>query len=207
VSGIPINCAGTGQDGEIQAGVPFPTLRFTDNSSGTVRDNLTGLIWLKNANCFGGQTWGNALSAANNLADDPASTTTDCGLPHGSVASDWRLPNIKELQCLIDFGFFSPALSNAAGTAKRIIAANDSRDRGPVLAQLRQYLEWFKVLAQLCQESGAFASTRAYLHVAEQIVGLAKQNEGWLRQTATGRGRRAEQDRSGEAGQGRNRAE
>jgi hypothetical protein len=118
VSGIPINCAGTGQDGEIQAGVPFPTPRFTDNGSGTVRDNLTGLIWLKNANCFGGQTWGNALSAANNLADDPASTTTDCGLPHGSVASDWRLPNVKELQSLIDFGFLSPALSNAAGTAK-----------------------------------------------------------------------------------------
>jgi len=48
----------------------------------------------------------------------------------------------------------------------RIIAANDSRDRGPVLAQLRQDLERFKVLARLCQESGAFASTRAYLHVA-----------------------------------------
>lgn len=89
----------------------------------------------------------------------------------------------------------------------RIIAANDSRERGPVLAQLRQDLEWFKVLARLCQESGAFASTRAYLHVAEQIVGLAKQNEGWLRQTATGRGLRADQDRSGEAGQGQNRAE
>jgi len=89
----------------------------------------------------------------------------------------------------------------------RIIEANDSRDRGPVLAHLRQELEWFKVLARLCHESGAFASTRAYLYVAELIVGLAKQNEGWLRQTATGRGRRADQDRSGEAGQGQSRAE
>jgi hypothetical protein len=90
---------------------------------------------------------------------------------------------------------------------ERIIEANDSRDRGPVLAHLRQDLEWFTVLARLCQESGAFASTRAYLSVAEPIVGLAKQNEGWLRQTVTGRGRRADQDRSGEAGQGQNRAE
>jgi hypothetical protein len=89
----------------------------------------------------------------------------------------------------------------------RIIEANDSRDRGPVLEQLRQELERFKVLARLCHESGAFASTRAYLYVAEQIVGLAKQNEGWLRQTVTGRGRRADQDRSGEAGQGQSRAE
>jgi hypothetical protein len=43
VSGIPINCAGTGQDREIQAGIPFPTPRFTDNSSGTVTDKLTGV--------------------------------------------------------------------------------------------------------------------------------------------------------------------
>jgi hypothetical protein len=32
------------------------------------------------------------------------------------VAGDWRLPNVKELLSLIDFGFFAPALSNAAGT-------------------------------------------------------------------------------------------
>jgi hypothetical protein len=29
-----------------------------------------------------------------------------------------RLPNVKELQSLIDFAYFSPALSNATGTAK-----------------------------------------------------------------------------------------
>jgi hypothetical protein len=32
-------------------GVAWPNPRFTDNSDGTVTDNLTGLIWLKNANC------------------------------------------------------------------------------------------------------------------------------------------------------------
>ena len=34
-------------------GVAWPNPRFTDNGNGTVTDNLTGLIWLKNANCFG----------------------------------------------------------------------------------------------------------------------------------------------------------
>jgi Protein of unknown function (DUF1566) len=34
------------------------------------------------------------------------------------VAGDWRLPNVREMHSLIDFGFFSPALSNIAGTAQ-----------------------------------------------------------------------------------------
>ena len=40
------------------------------------------------------------------------------------------------------------------------------------------------MLARLCHESGGFRSTRAYLYVAEQVVALARQNEGWLRSTA-----------------------
>ena len=64
-----------------------------------------------------------------------------------------------------------------------IIEANNSRERGPLLEKLRQELEWFKVRCRLCHESGAFRNTRAYLYVAEQFVAIAKQNEGWLRQT------------------------
>ena len=41
----------TGDDGEYQKGFEWPVPRFTDNENGTVTDNLTGLIWLKNANC------------------------------------------------------------------------------------------------------------------------------------------------------------
>ena len=94
-----------GDDGDIQAGVPWPTPRFTDKRNGTVKDNLTGLIWLKNANCFvGGVTWAQALTDANSLADG------SCGLSDGSVAGAWRLPNVKELQSLVDFGNANPAL-------------------------------------------------------------------------------------------------
>lgn len=53
-----------------------------------------------------------------------------------------------------------------------------------MLEQLRRELEGFEVLARLCHESQAFSGTRAYLYVAEQVVALSKQNEGWLRQPA-----------------------
>ncbi|MBF0551597.1 MAG: TIR domain-containing protein [Deltaproteobacteria bacterium] len=43
--------------------------RFTDNGNGTVTDQKTGLIWLKNANCFGRRTWDDAVTACQNLAD------------------------------------------------------------------------------------------------------------------------------------------
>ena len=52
--GNVINCAGTGQDGELQKGVKWPTPRFTVRANGTTKDNLTGLIWLTNANCPNG---------------------------------------------------------------------------------------------------------------------------------------------------------
>jgi hypothetical protein len=95
-SGNVISCAGTGQDGEYQLGATASP-RFTDNSDGTVTDNLTGLIWLKNANCFGLRVWADALTDANTLASG------SCGLTDGSSAGDWRLPNRRELLSLVDY--------------------------------------------------------------------------------------------------------
>jgi hypothetical protein len=93
-----------GDDGDLQKGVAWPVPRFTDNGDGTVTDNLTGLIWLKNANCFSTQTWANALSAANTL------NSGECSLTDGSNEGDWRLPNVRELYSLIDFSQHNPAL-------------------------------------------------------------------------------------------------
>ena len=101
-----------GEDGDLKKGVKWPNPRFTDNGNGAVTDNLTKLIWLKSANAFGKRTWEQALSDANTLSSGSA------GLTDGSVAGDWRLPNVKELQSLIDFAYFNPALSSASGTSK-----------------------------------------------------------------------------------------
>jgi hypothetical protein len=66
--------------------------RFSDNLDGTVTDCRTGLIWLQNANCYGGQTWDNATTKADRLNDG------ECGLSDGSIAGDWWLPTKEELQ-------------------------------------------------------------------------------------------------------------
>lgn len=93
-AGVEITCAGTGQDGEIQAGVAWPEPRFIDNNDGTFTDNLTGLIWLKNANCYDQKTWDQALSYVSFIEDG------FCGLSDNSQPGDWRLPNINELESL-----------------------------------------------------------------------------------------------------------
>ncbi len=93
-----------GDDGDLERGVPWPDPRFTDNGNGTVTDNLTGLIWLKNVNCFAGGTWTNSLNQANTL------NSGECGLTDGSVEGDWRLPNLREMQSLINYQQYGPAL-------------------------------------------------------------------------------------------------
>ena len=111
-----------GDDGDLEKGVAWPSPRFTDNSDGTVTDNLTGLIWLKNANCAGGTAnWATALSYSNALYDGCTSCfggSTDCGLSDGSTAGQWRLPNVRELFSLIHWGVFNPAVPNTAGTGQ-----------------------------------------------------------------------------------------
>ena len=71
--------------------------QFNDNGDGTVTDRATGLTWLKadsghlkaGQNKDGKLNWQEALSWAEGL--------THAG--HG----DWRLPNVKELQSIVDY--------------------------------------------------------------------------------------------------------
>jgi hypothetical protein len=94
-----------GDDAAQGKGAAWPATRFTDNQDGTVSDHLTGLTWLKNAGALSPTTWSIAVTLANQLASGIS------GLADGSKAGDWRLPNLSELESLVDVSASNPALS------------------------------------------------------------------------------------------------
>lgn len=100
-TGASRTCAGTGEDGELQAGAAWPSPRFSVDTpvSGMITDNLTGLIWLKDTStpttgspaCTGGtKVWASALSYVACLNGGS-----------GYLGyTDWRLPNLLEVNSL-----------------------------------------------------------------------------------------------------------
>jgi len=103
-------------------------MRYVDCGNGTVTDTVTGLIWLKRADCFPESNWKAALQAAATLK------TGDCGLTDGSSAGDWRLPTRTEWEATIAKAAAlgctftkAPSLTNDAGTACYGDGAQSSR--------------------------------------------------------------------------------
>ncbi len=70
--------------------------RFIDEGNGTIKDTRSGLVWTKDADCFGKQTWQESAVACQNLASG------QCGLSDASNAGEWRLPTKQELKSLVD---------------------------------------------------------------------------------------------------------
>ena len=96
-TGMVRDCTGTGEDGEYQRGVAWPNLRFVDHGNGTVTDNLTGLMWTKDTQQIpNSRTWQSALDA--------------CNILDYAGYDDWRIPNVRELQSLLDYARQFPAL-------------------------------------------------------------------------------------------------
>jgi hypothetical protein len=108
--GSIVPCSGTGQDAEFLKGIALPEPRFQDNGDGTVTDNLTGLIWTKDAESGPITNWDGALAAAATAADGVF------GLSDGSSLGDWRLPNVNEFRSLVNYHYLNLSMSDAAGT-------------------------------------------------------------------------------------------
>jgi len=86
--------------------------RYVDNGDGTVKDNKTGIIWMKNANCAGEKNWIEAKQWAANLRQG------QCELRDSSQKGDWRLPTKVEWEAMLDNKYKKPALSNADETGQ-----------------------------------------------------------------------------------------
>ncbi len=114
--GYEIDCADTRQDGDIQAGVAWPDPRFTDNGDGTLTDHLTGLMWLKDAECVGQNVnWQTALDNVAAFNQDPAGANCYQYNYQALSYADWRLPNINELESLVHAGMPDQAAWLASG--------------------------------------------------------------------------------------------
>jgi len=82
----------------VRGNTAYGTNQFVNNGDGTITDDATGLMWMQDDNGTG-VLWKDALSYAENL--------TYAG------HSDWRLPDVKELQSIVDYTR-SPATTSSA---------------------------------------------------------------------------------------------
>jgi len=76
----------------------FPGPHLTDKGDGTIKDNFTGLTWQK-IQSQDTMTWEDALAYAG---------TVSLG-----GKTDWRLPNVRELQSLNDVSVFKPSFDKS----------------------------------------------------------------------------------------------
>ncbi len=97
-----IPCAGTGQDGDLQFGA---TLSYTDNGDGTITDNNTGLMWEKLSDDGSIHDKDTSYTWANAFAVKIATLNAGGGF---AGHTDWRLPNMKELQSIVDYQIAYP---------------------------------------------------------------------------------------------------
>ena len=98
-TGAEIPCPGTGQDGELKKGRPWPGPRFEVRGDQVV-DRLTGRIWTKSANLPGFPlTW-----------EEGQVYVEDMNKVGALGRSDWKLPSRKALFSLLSHVHTHPAL-------------------------------------------------------------------------------------------------
>jgi uncharacterized protein DUF1566 len=108
--GTLVPCAGTGHDGEVQAGAP---LAYTDNGDGTITDDVTGLTWEKKSDDGSVHDKDTLYNWTNAYAVHLAALNGGGGF---AGHTDWRLPNVKELQTIVHYDNVNPSVATAFNT-------------------------------------------------------------------------------------------
>ncbi|KJY82933.1 hypothetical protein TW81_12080 [Vibrio galatheae] len=99
-----------GQDAQYQGNAPS----YSKNSNGTVRDNVTGLVWTQTTDLNSD----GKIDASDKLSYQQALDYV-AHLDHAGY-SDWRLPSIKELYSLILFDGQDPSGINQPGSVQMV---------------------------------------------------------------------------------------
>jgi hypothetical protein len=105
----PIPCAGTGQDGELRKGLDR---LHVDNGDGTILDMGTGLVWEKLSDDGSIHDRDNTFHWHDAFAYKVAALNALAFAGH----TDWRVPNVNELQSLANYGTGVPAVWPAFNT-------------------------------------------------------------------------------------------
>ncbi|MBL1200337.1 MAG: DUF1566 domain-containing protein [Nostoc sp. GBBB01] len=87
--------------------------RYVDCGNGTVTDTMTGLIWLKKADCLEATDWATANYKAAEIQSG------DCNLSDNSSPGDWRLPTKDEVTAMLPpstLNCSTPTLVDQEGT-------------------------------------------------------------------------------------------
>jgi len=87
--------------------IAWPAKRFTDHGDGTVIDNLTGFMWLKDSGCFGKHNWKGASIETERLNTVPE-RFRDCAEYKASY-DNWQIPDMNNLLNLIEGSRDEPA--------------------------------------------------------------------------------------------------
>ena len=114
-----------GDDGDLQQGVPWTADRFTVSAAQNgqvVTDALTGLMWPRAANPLTtARTWAQA-QAGIELLNQSNDNNGYLGY------TDWRLPNVNELESLVDYGKVDPALPDGASAFTGVVGVGNGAE-------------------------------------------------------------------------------
>jgi hypothetical protein len=109
-AGTVIPCTGTGHDGDLQKGL---ARSYVDNGDGTITDTKTGLMWEKLSDDGSIHDKDGWYGWADAFATKVAALNGGGGF---AGYTDWRVPNVNELQSIVNYGAVSPPVSPAFNT-------------------------------------------------------------------------------------------